>query len=82
MSSKQPDTELAIVYPSIYKGQSIGAKYRTLDRRWSQSRQFQTVWYGMDDIDGQNTVIIVEGKFPYTPATIPYILSQLQSALL
>lgn len=62
MSSKQPDTELAIVYPSIYKGQSIGAKYRTLDRRWSQSRQFQTVWYGVDDIDGQNTVIIVEGE--------------------
>ncbi len=77
MSSKQPDTELAIVYPSIYKGQSIGTKYRTLDRRWSQSKQFQTVWYGMDDVDGHNTVIIVEGKFLYTLATIPYFLLQL-----
>ncbi len=75
MSSKQPDTELAIVYPSIYKGQIIGMKYRTLDRRWGQSKQFQTVWYGMDDVDGENTVIIVEGNFLYTPAKISYILS-------
>ncbi|DBA94776.1 TPA: hypothetical protein ACH3X1_002322 [Trebouxia sp. C0004] len=81
MSSKQPDMELAIVHPSIYKGQIIGTKYRTLDRRWGQSKQFQTVWYGIDDIDGQNTVIIVEGNFLYTPATIPYILSQLELAL-
>ena len=80
MSSKQPDTELAIVYPSIYKGQSIGTKYCTLDRRWSQSKQFQTVWYGMDDVDGHNTVIIVEGKFLFTLATIPYFLSQLDLA--
>lgn len=62
MYSKQPDTELAIVYPSIYKGQIVGAKYRTLDRRWGQSKQFQAVWYGIDDIDGEPTVIIVEGE--------------------
>lgn len=66
MSSKQPDTELAIVYPCIYKGKIIGLKYRTLDRRWSQSKQFQTVFYGMDDVDGESTVIIVEGNFLYT----------------
>lgn len=81
MSSKQPETELAIVYPSSYKGQSIGTKYRTLDRRWGQSKQFQTVWYGMDDIEGHNTVIIVEGNFLYSPATTSYILSQLDLAL-
>ncbi|DBB08471.1 TPA: hypothetical protein ACH3X3_008621 [Trebouxia sp. C0006] len=62
MSSKQPDKELAIVFPSIYKGKIIGLKYRTLARRWSQSKQFQSILYGMDDIDGESTVIIVEGE--------------------
>ncbi len=81
MSSKQPDTELAIVYPSVYKGKIIGTKYHTLDRRWSQSKQFQTVWYGMDDIDGESTVIVVQGNYLYTPATTSHILSQLDLVL-
>ena len=63
MSSKQPDAELAIVYPSVYKGKIIGTKYRTLDKHWSQSKQFQTVWYGMDDINGESTVIVVKGNY-------------------
>lgn len=81
MSSKQPDKELAIVFPSIYKGKIIGLKYRTLARRWSQSKQFQSILYGMDDIDGESTVIIVEGNYLYTPATTSYILSQLDLVL-
>ncbi len=85
MSSKQPDMETAIVYPSIYKGQIIGMKYRTLDRRWGQSKQFQTVWYGMDDIVGHQTVIIVEGSFLYScnnplhPVTAGFSLAVIHS---
>lgn len=62
MSHKNSETESAIVFPSIHKGQIRGLKYRTLDRRWSQTVDFHAIWYGMDDVVGQDTVIIVEGE--------------------
>lgn len=74
MSSKSSETETAIVFPSVYDGQVRGLKYRTLPRRWSQSTDFHTIWYGVDDIVGQDTVIIVEGTLSLDCCCAPVIL--------
>ena len=62
MSNKLPESEDAIVFPSTHNGQLVGLEYRTLDKRYSQSQRFQAVWYGIDDVGGQDTIIVVEGE--------------------
>ena len=63
-SRKHAGMEDAIVFPALQNGQTVGAKYRTLDRRFGQAENFCSVWYGVDDVVGQDVVIVVEGIVP------------------
>ena len=62
MSRKRPEEEPAIVFPYIHNREVVGKKMRTLGRRFSQEMPPQRIWYGLDDIVDQETIIIVEGE--------------------
>ena len=62
ISRQQPQQEAAVVFPSMYNGEVVGWKYRTLDRRFGQAGKYHSVWYGIEDTAGQDTVIVVEGN--------------------
>ena len=62
MSKKRPEKENAIVFPYISDGEVVGKKMRTLGRRFSQQMPPQRIWYGLDNIVDQHTIIVVEGE--------------------
>lgn len=75
MSSKHPEMNDAIVFPYILNGEVIATKMRTLGRRFTQKMPKDKIWYGIDDIVDQDTVIIVEGN---PTNTTPHTSSQNQ----
>lgn len=62
MSKKHSEKENAIVFPYLLHGKVTNTKLRTLGRRFAFKRQHQSIWYGLDDIVNQDTIIIVEGN--------------------
>ncbi|KAL3163064.1 hypothetical protein ABBQ32_009487 [Trebouxia sp. C0010 RCD-2024] len=62
MSKKHSEKENAIVFPYLLHGKVTNTKLRTLGRRFAFKRQHQSIWYGLDDIVNQDTIIIVEGE--------------------
>ena len=62
MSRKHPEKENAVVFPYIHNGEVVGTKMRTFGRRFSHNMPPQRIWYGLDDIADQDTIIIVEGE--------------------
>lgn len=62
MSKKHPEKEDAIVFPYLLRGKVTNKKFRTLGRRFASERRHQSIWYGLDDIVNQDTIIIVEGN--------------------
>lgn len=61
-SETRPEKEHTIVFPYIQNGEAVGEKTRTLGRRFRQTMPPERIWYGLDDIVDQNTIIIVEGE--------------------
>lgn len=57
-----PKKEHTIVFPYIQNGKAVGEKTRTLGRRFRQKMPPERLWYGLDDIVNQTTVIVVEGE--------------------
>ena len=51
-----------IAFPYYRDGVLINVKYRTIDKRFWQSRGAEKILYGLDDVAGQAEVIIVEGE--------------------
>ncbi|MGR3218907.1 MAG: toprim domain-containing protein, partial [Candidatus Anammoxibacter sp.] len=52
-----------IVFPYIKAGKIVNIKYRSLDKKFRQEAGAEKVFYGLDDIKGQDIAIIVEGEF-------------------
>lgn len=52
----------AIKFPYRRRGETVNIKYRTLDKRFRQEKDCEKVYYGLDDIDGKDEIIIVEGE--------------------
>ena len=45
---------------------------RTLEKRFTQDMPQQSIWYGVDDIVGQASIIIMEGDLDcYMPCIVP-----------
>lgn len=61
-SETHQEKECTIVFPYIHNGEIVGEKTRTLGRRFRQKMPPECIWYGLDDIVNQNTIIIVEGE--------------------
>lgn len=60
-SKKHPEKANAIVFPYTLHGRVTNKKMRTLSRRFASDMRHQSIWYGLDDIINQDTIIIVEG---------------------
>lgn len=52
----------AIAFPYKRDGEVVNVKYRTSDKRFRQVKDAEKVYFGLDDIAGATTVIIVEGE--------------------
>ena len=53
----------ALCFPFIYEGQIINVKSRKIaEKRFSLSKGAQLIFYGLDDLKGHDTAIIVEGE--------------------
>ncbi len=51
-----------ILFPYFKDGKLVNIKYRTLDKTYRQEAGAEKVFYGLDDINGSEEVIIVEGE--------------------
>ena len=65
LSSNSLRMDTVIVFPIICNGFVKGHKYRTTDKRHSSSGDIN-VYYGVDNVIHQDTIIIVEGMAPQT----------------
>ena len=59
----------AIAFPYLRNGEVVNVKYRTMDKSFRQVKGAEKILYGLDDVVGQDTIIIVEGET--TPPTTP-----------
>lgn len=52
----------AIAFPYKRNGEVVNVKYRTIDKCFRQVKGAEKILYGVDDVAGQDTIIIVEGE--------------------
>lgn len=53
----------ALCFPFFYEGQIVNVKSRKIiEKRFSLSKGAQLIFYGLDDLKGQDTVLICEGE--------------------
>lgn len=52
---------LVHIHVELFTGEVVNVKYRTLDKRFRQVKGADKILYGLDDVVGQDTIIIVEG---------------------
>jgi twinkle protein len=52
----------AIAFPYLRNGEVVNVKYRTMNKCFRQVKGAEKILYGLDDVVGQDTIIIVEGK--------------------
>ncbi|XP_056175721.1 primase homolog protein isoform X2 [Syzygium oleosum] len=52
----------AISFPYKRKGELVGCKYRTLDKKFWQEKGTEKALYGLDDISEADEIVIVEGE--------------------
>jgi len=55
-------TEGAITFPYLRGGEVVNIKYRGNGKRFKQVKDAEKIYFGLDDIAGQSTVIICEGE--------------------
>ena len=63
----------AIAFPYMRNAEVVNVKYRTLDKCFRQVKGAEKILYGLDDVVGQDTIIIVEGErnAPAPPSSLP-----------
>jgi len=52
-----------ICFPYFVNGELSNIKYRTVDKKFMMTKDAQLTFYGLDDVKGAETIIIVEGEF-------------------
>ncbi|MGR3219195.1 MAG: toprim domain-containing protein, partial [Candidatus Anammoxibacter sp.] len=52
-----------ILFPYFRNGEIVNIKYRGKDKSFRQEKGTEKIFYGLDDIKGQDIAIIVEGEF-------------------
>ena len=55
-------TSKAICFPYWRGADLINVKYRTVDKRFRQEKDAEKIYYGMNDLDGFESAIVVEGE--------------------
>lgn len=70
--------ERAIAFPYYRGAELIGVKYRTTDKSFAQEKDAEPIWYGLNDIQGCDTAVIVEGeldKLAFSEAGMANVIS-------
>eukprot|EP00891_Asterochloris_glomerata_P000826 jgi/Astpho2/826/fgenesh1_pm.00016_%23_20_t len=52
----------ALAFPYCRNGEVVNIKYRTLNKQFRQVKGAEKVLYGLDDVAGQSTIVVVEGE--------------------
>ncbi|XP_022955059.1 primase homolog protein-like isoform X1 [Cucurbita moschata] len=56
------DRQAAIAFTYRQNGQLVGCKYRTINKKFWQAKGTEKLFYGIDDINDADELIIVEGE--------------------
>jgi len=59
---EQGSTSRVICFPYRLGPDLINVKYRTADKRFKQEKGAEKIYFGMNDLDGFETAIVVEGE--------------------
>ncbi|KAJ0082567.1 hypothetical protein Patl1_11545 [Pistacia atlantica] len=62
MQKRCGDNEIAIAFTYWKKEKLVNCKYRDIMKRFWQEKDAEKVFYGLDDIEGESDIIIVEGE--------------------
>ncbi|XP_054801956.1 uncharacterized protein LOC129305836 isoform X2 [Prosopis cineraria] len=54
--------QIVIVFPYHRQGDLVSCKYRDMNKKFWQEADTEKIFYGLDDIEGQSDIIIVEGE--------------------
>ncbi|PKI43504.1 hypothetical protein CRG98_036106, partial [Punica granatum] len=54
--------QIVIAFPYHRKGQLVSCKYRDVQKKFWQEADTERIFYGVDDIERQSDIIIVEGE--------------------
>ena len=67
----------AIAFPYLRNGEVVNVKYRTMDKCFRQVKGAEKILYGLDDVVGQDTIIIVEGPASHCYSSALTVLKSL-----
>ncbi|XP_044496991.1 twinkle homolog protein, chloroplastic/mitochondrial isoform X2 [Mangifera indica] len=62
MQKRCGNDEVVIAFTYQKQGKLVNCKYRDIVKRFWQEKDTEKVFYGLDDIDGERDIIIVEGE--------------------
>ena len=65
----------AIAFPYLRNGEVVNVKYRTMNKCFRQVKGAEKILYGLDDVVGQDTIIIVEGESSLSTARKPLTIA-------
>ncbi|XP_054801260.1 twinkle homolog protein, chloroplastic/mitochondrial isoform X2 [Prosopis cineraria] len=54
--------QIVIAFPYYRRGDLVSCKYRDINKKFWQEADTEKIFYGLDDIEGQSDIIIVEGE--------------------
>ncbi|KAK4755942.1 hypothetical protein SAY87_009699 [Trapa incisa] len=54
--------QVFIAFPYYRMGELVSCKYRSVEKKFWQEADTERIFYGLDDIEGQSDIIIVEGE--------------------
>ncbi|XP_028768482.1 twinkle homolog protein, chloroplastic/mitochondrial [Neltuma alba] len=54
--------QIVIAFPYLRQGDLVSCKYRDINKKFWQEADTEKIFYGLDDIEGQSDIIIVEGE--------------------
>ncbi len=68
----------AIAFPYFRGADLINIKFRTRDKHFAQEKGAEPIWYGLNDVQGQETAVVVEGemdKLAFAEAGVANVIS-------
>ncbi|KAI4299773.1 hypothetical protein L6164_033200 [Bauhinia variegata] len=62
MQKCSDDDQIVIAFTYRRHGQLVSCKYRDINKKFWQEADTEKIFYGLDDIEGEDDIIIVEGE--------------------
>ncbi|KAJ7969205.1 twinkle-like protein, chloroplastic/mitochondrial [Quillaja saponaria] len=62
VKQKKYGEQIAIAFPYRRNGVLVSCKYRDVNKKFWQEADTEKIFYGLDDIEGESDIVIVEGE--------------------